>query len=76
MQAHCTLLLIFTAIGAPAQPLVDYHQHLFHPDVTGMAPETGTITADQLVAYLDVAEIRRALMLSVLTNSATQIGLP
>jgi len=37
-----------------------------------MAPETGTITADPLVAYLDVAEIRRALVLSV----AYQFGNP
>lgn len=66
------LLLTFTAIGAPAQPLVDYHQHLFHPAVTGLAPDTGTVTASELVAYLDAAGIRRALALSV----AYQFGNP
>ena len=66
------LLLTVTAIGAPAQPLVDYHQHLFHPAVTGLVPDTGTVTASELVAYLDAAGIRRALALSV----AYQFGNP
>jgi predicted TIM-barrel fold metal-dependent hydrolase len=64
MRTLCPLLLIVTEIGALAQPLVDYHQHLFHPAVTGWAPETGTVTAKELVAYLDTAGIRRALVLS------------
>jgi predicted TIM-barrel fold metal-dependent hydrolase len=66
------VLLIFSGSGALAQPLVDYHQHLFHPAVTGFAPETGTITGEELVAYLDAAGIRRALVLSV----AYQFGNP
>src|SRR5215475_15163662 len=65
MRTVDTLLSIFTAISALAQPLVDYHQHLFHPAVTGLAPDTGTVTASELVAYLDAAGIRRALVLSV-----------
>ncbi len=72
MRTPGALLLIFTAIGAPAQPLVDYHQHLFHPAVTGLAPDSGTVTASELVAYLDAAGIRRALVLSV----AYQFGNP
>ena len=72
MRMLRTLLLIFTAIGAPAEPLVDYHQHLFHPAVTGLAPDTGTITASELIAYLDAAGIRRAAVLSV----AYQFGNP
>ena len=52
--------------------MVDYHQHLFHPTVTGLAPDTGTITASELVAYLDAAGIRRAVVLSV----AYQFGNP
>jgi predicted TIM-barrel fold metal-dependent hydrolase len=67
-----TLRLTFTAIGALAQPLVDHHQHLFHPAVTGLALDTGTVTANELVAYLDAAGIRRALVLSV----AYQFGNP
>ncbi|HLK63363.1 MAG TPA: amidohydrolase family protein [Bryobacteraceae bacterium] len=59
------LLLTFSAIGAMAQPLVDYHQHLFHPAVTAMDPDTGTVTGSELIAYLDAAGIRRALVLSV-----------
>jgi predicted TIM-barrel fold metal-dependent hydrolase len=66
------LVLAFTAIGASGQPLVDYHQHLFHPAVTGLAPDSGTITGSELVAYLNAAGIRRALVLSV----AYQFGNP
>ena len=72
MRTLGTLLLVFTAISALAQPLVDYHQHLFHPAVTGWAPETGTVAANDLVAYLDAAGIGRALVLSV----AYQFGNP
>ncbi|MCU1272679.1 MAG: putative metal-dependent hydrolase, TIM-barrel fold, partial [Bryobacterales bacterium] len=72
MRMPGILLVIFTAIGALAQPPADYHQHLFHPAVTGLAPDTGTITASELVAYLDAAGIRRALVLSV----AYQFGNP
>src|SRR5215831_8800039 len=66
------VLLIFSGSGALAQPLVDYHQHLFHPAVTGFTRETGTITGEELVAYLDAAGIRRALVLS----AAYQFGNP
>jgi predicted TIM-barrel fold metal-dependent hydrolase len=59
------ILLTFLSAAGQAQPLVDYHQHLFHPDDTGLAPETGTVTASDLIAYLDAAGIRRALVLSV-----------
>jgi len=63
------LLLIFIPMfggsGALSQPLIDYHQHLFHPADTGLAPDTGTVTASDLVRYLDEAGIRRALVLSV-----------
>ena len=72
MPGTLLLLIFFISLGAPAQPLVDYHQHLFHPAVTGFAPVTGTITASELIAYLDAAGIRRALVLSV----AYQFGNP
>jgi predicted TIM-barrel fold metal-dependent hydrolase len=49
-------------------PLVDYHQHLFSPAAAALvsagAP-TGPVTASDLVALLDSAGIRRALVLSV-----------
>ena len=56
------VLLTFSAIGALAQPLVDHHQHLFHPAVTGWALDTGTVTTNEFVAYLHAAGIRRALV--------------
>ena len=64
-MCRLALLVIITTKAALAQPLIDYHQHLFHPADTGLAPDTGTVTADRLVAYLDSAGIRRALVLSV-----------
>lgn len=49
-------------------PVVDYHQHLFSRDaaalVTGNASSPG-ITASDLIALLDSAGIRRALVLSM-----------
>jgi predicted TIM-barrel fold metal-dependent hydrolase len=72
MRMLGTLLLIMVAVDARAQPLVDHHQHLFHPMDNGLAPDAGTVTASELVAYLDEAGIRRALVLSV----AYQFGNP
>src|SRR5689334_20361995 len=65
-------LIWLAASAASAQPLADYHQHLFHPAETGLSPDTGTVTAADLVADLDAAGIRRALVLSV----AYQFGNP
>jgi hypothetical protein len=49
---------------AQSQPAVDHHQHLFSPDITNL---TGlrTLTAGDLVALLDLAGIRRAVVLSL-----------
>jgi predicted TIM-barrel fold metal-dependent hydrolase len=66
------LLLVGAAIPGCAQPVADHHQHLFHPADTGLAPDTGTVTAADLVARLDAAGIGRALVLSV----AYQFGNP
>jgi predicted TIM-barrel fold metal-dependent hydrolase len=64
----CASLVVVSASAATAPtidpPLIDYHQHLFSPDLAklvGLAP----IDADQLVTLLDSAGIRRALVLSV-----------
>lgn len=50
-------------------PAADHHQHLFSPDIAAMlATESGgphAITAQDVVALLDAAGIRRALVLSV-----------
>jgi predicted TIM-barrel fold metal-dependent hydrolase len=59
----------------PMVPITDYHQHLFSPAIAALlAPAAGgpqahsaytTVTAHDLVALLDAAAIRRALVLSV-----------
>ena len=49
-------------------PLIDYHQHLFSPAAAALAtgqPNSPGISAADLVALLDSAGIRRALVLSV-----------
>ncbi len=46
----------------PAAPRIDHHQHLLAPDMT--APGQQPIDADALVAMLDAAGIRRAVLLS------------
>jgi predicted TIM-barrel fold metal-dependent hydrolase len=65
MRTLLALLLISIPTTVLAQPLVDHHQHLFHPRDTGLAPDTGNVTASELVGYLDRAGIRRAVVLSV-----------
>src|SRR5438445_2022934 len=65
-------LLPFTSLHAQSQPLVDYHQHLFSPAVTKLSPGLKSIDARDLIALLDAAGIRRALVLSV----AYQFGNP
>lgn len=72
MRLIAARIVIASAVYASAQPLVDYHQHFFHPNDTHMSPDTGTVTATELIAYLDAAGIRRALVLSV----AYQFGNP
>lgn len=57
-------------------PIADHHQHLFSPGLLQWAGPAAsrlqTITAKDLIAYLDSAGIRRALVLSV----AYQYGNP
>jgi predicted TIM-barrel fold metal-dependent hydrolase len=59
-----------TQPGSP--PLVDYHQHLFSPAITKLSTGLDTITAADLIALLDSAGIRRAVVLS----TAYQFGNP
>ncbi|PYT32967.1 MAG: hypothetical protein DMG57_00045 [Acidobacteria bacterium] len=69
----CALAMLpFTSLHGQSQPLVDHHQHLFSPAVTKLSPGLEPITASDLVALLDLAGIRRALVLSV----AYQFGNP
>jgi predicted TIM-barrel fold metal-dependent hydrolase len=57
--------LAFLTLPGRAQPLVDYHQHLFSPAVIKLSPVIQPIGASDLIALLDAAGIRRALVLSV-----------
>src|SRR3954447_16285510 len=56
-------LLVIAAL-APAQ-VIDYHQHLYSP-VAGPISISGWkgVTADELIPLMDVANIRRAVVLS------------
>jgi len=61
------LLILPTTQSAPA-PVIDYHQHLFSPSAAALVtgnPKAPGISARNLVALLDSAGIRRALVLSV-----------
>ncbi len=62
------LALVLPATLAAQAPAIDYHQHLFSPGaaalVTGNANTQG-ISARDLIALLDSADIRHALVLSV-----------
>lgn len=66
----CTMMLIGSILPATLSaqtPVVDYHQHLFSPDAAALVtgnPSPG-IGARDVIALLDAAGIRRALVLSV-----------
>src|SRR5947207_2476074 len=64
----CASMIVVSASAAsPPQidpPLIDYHQHLFSPDLARLIG-VDTIDAGKLIALLDSAGIRRALVLSV-----------
>lgn len=75
MRVHLRALVVVASTLLPATlaaqapvPVIDYHQHLFSPDagalVTGNASSPG-ISARDVIALLDAAGIRRALVLSV-----------
>ena len=53
-------------------PLADHHQHLFSPATSSRAPGIKSVSAEDLVGFLDDAGIRRAVVLSV----AYQLGNP
>jgi predicted TIM-barrel fold metal-dependent hydrolase len=68
LPAALILALVFPATLAAQTPVVDYHQHLFSPGagalVTGAANSPG-ISARDVVALLDDAGIRHAVVLSM-----------
>src|SRR5437868_8919311 len=56
-------------VAAQPAPIADHHQHLFSPAIAAelarTTPGFHTITASDVIALLDSAGIRRALLLSV-----------
>jgi len=67
----CTTLVVLLSLPTTQSaqtPVIDYHQHLFSPAAAALAtgnPNSPGISARNLVALLDSAGIRRALVLSV-----------
>ena len=67
----CTILAvgsIFPARLSVDAPVADHHQHLFSPDAASLVtgnPDSPGISARDLIALLDKAGIRHALVLSV-----------
>lgn len=62
------VLLILPTTQSAQTPVIDYHQHLFSPAAAALVtgnPNSPGISARNLVALLDSAGIRRALVLSV-----------
>ncbi|WP_263415421.1 amidohydrolase family protein [Terriglobus albidus] len=68
------LLIFFTTTLCAAQstPLIDYHQHLLSPDVAKLIGESRTFAASDLIAEMDRAGLRKAVVLSL----AYQFGNP
>ena len=58
--------------GQLQPPLVDHHQHLFSASTTQLSSGLEQIDAGNLIALLDSAEIRRAVVLSVAYQFGTR----
>src|SRR5262245_55370031 len=56
---------LFLVLSLRAQPQADFHQHLFSPEIAKLAPTLKPLTAADLIALLDQAGIRRAVVLSI-----------
>lgn len=62
------VLLILPTTQSEHTPVIDYHQHLFSPGAAALVtsnPNSPGISASNLVALLDAAGIRHALVLSM-----------
>ena len=63
------LIILATVAHAQTPPAADHHQHIFSPPLVKLlipgAPESQTLAAADVIALLDKASIRRALLLSV-----------
>jgi predicted TIM-barrel fold metal-dependent hydrolase len=59
------LTTLLALVGcAPMTPLADHHQHVLSPTVHALNPSLPHISGDQVVALLDQAGIRRAVLMS------------
>ena len=67
MKVGCTLLAILLPAAAAAQrvPANDYHQHLLSPSVANFIGEAKPFLAGDLIAQMDAAGIRHAVVLSL-----------
>jgi predicted TIM-barrel fold metal-dependent hydrolase len=67
--ASIAVLLVLLALpgyqSAQTKPQIDYHQHLFNPEITKLAKGLNPIAASDLVALLEKAGIRRARVFSI-----------
>ena len=62
----CALAMLpCTLLYGQSPPLVDHHQHLFGPAIRKLSPTLERIEASDLIALLDSAGIRRAVVLSI-----------
>jgi predicted TIM-barrel fold metal-dependent hydrolase len=66
------LFLLPSSLQAQSRPLIDYHQHLLSPSAAKLGGLPAPFTARDLIALLDAAGVRRALVLSL----AYQYGNP
>lgn len=65
--------LVFSGMPRDSsRPAIDYHQHLLSPSAAALGSLPSTFTARDLIALLDAAGVRRALVLSL----AYQYGNP
>jgi predicted TIM-barrel fold metal-dependent hydrolase len=64
--------ILFAALPGLSQPSIDYHQHLLSPSAAKLGSLPKPLTARDLIALLDAAGVRRALVLSL----AYQYGNP
>jgi predicted TIM-barrel fold metal-dependent hydrolase len=65
-------MILLGAVRSYAQPLIDYHQHLLSPSAAEVGSLPRPFTARDLIALLDAAGVRRAVVLSL----AYQYGNP
>jgi len=71
-QCFVVALLSVAPLRAQSSSSIDHHQHLFSPATVALAPGLATVSADDLVKFLDQAGITRAVVLS----AAYQFGNP